>query len=193
MEMPLIDCSRCKATLPPSIFNVGTASCPICKVPITAYAFPALLKPVEPGKVGEVLLVEGESSCFYHSEKKAVVTCSYCGRFLCALCDVDFNGEHLCPPCIESGKKKGKMKNLENRRVLYDDIAMALAVVPILFYCVIPVTAPIALYVSIKNWNRPTSIVPRGKGRFIAAMVIASLQILGMLGLLIAALVSWKD
>src|SRR6187549_347010 len=104
-----VRCSRCQALLPVASYrNDEMVPCPSCSSALQVYAFPALFRPVEAGKTGDLVIVDGESSCFYHPEKKAVVTCSYCGRFLCALCDVDFNGEHLCPPCIESGKKKGK-------------------------------------------------------------------------------------
>ena len=45
-----------------------------------------------PGRitVADALLSEGESSCFYHPNKRAVVPCDQCGRFLCTLCRVDF-------------------------------------------------------------------------------------------------------
>ena len=34
---------------------------------------------------------------------------------------------HLCPGCLEAGQTKGKIQQLENRRVIYDNIALALA------------------------------------------------------------------
>jgi hypothetical protein len=40
------------------------------------------------------------------------------------------------------------------------------------------ITAPIALYLAIRHWKSPTSLVRRTKIRFILAMVLASLQIL---------------
>ena len=49
----------------------------------------------------------------------------------CALCSIDFAGRHLCPACLESGKTKGKMADLENRRVLYDNIALAVSLLPL--------------------------------------------------------------
>ena len=70
------------------------------------------------------MLVDGEASCFYHPAKKAVLPCESCGRFLCAVCDVEMNGQHLCPACLASGKKKGRLKQLENRRTLYDSLAL---------------------------------------------------------------------
>lgn len=154
-------------------------TCSGCGSSVRVLAFPAALTPVAAGKTGDLILVDGEASCFYHSEKKAVLACSYCGRFLCSLCDVEMNGEHLCPPCIESGKKKGKLKNLENHRVRYDDVALALAILPMLFSCLVALTAPIAMYVAIRYWNAPGSIIPRSKVRFVIAIIFATVQIVG--------------
>ena len=178
-------CSRCNTPLPVEAFNTGeTASCPGCQAKTLVTVFPALLREIASGRPAETLLVDTDASCFYHPQKKAEIACSNCGRFLCALCDVDLNGQHLCPPCIETGKQKGKMKNLENRRVLYDDIALSVAVVPMIIFYFSILTAPIALFVAIRYWNAPGSIVPRSKIRFILAIGIAILQLLGWATLL---------
>src|SRR5438874_13754528 len=89
--------------------------------------------------------MEGEAGCFYHPQKRAIIPCAACGRFLCALCDVELNDEHLCPVCLETGRKKGKLTQLETKRTLYDSSALILSVLPII--CLWPlsiVTAPAA-------------------------------------------------
>jgi hypothetical protein len=112
-----------------------------------------------------------------------------CGRFICALCDVEMSGQHVCPSCIETGLKKRKMPNLENRRVLYDDIAVALSIIPMIFFWPTIVTAPASIYISLCYWKSPTSIIPRSKVRFIIAILISLLQIT-VWGLLISYLVT---
>ncbi len=125
------------------------------------------------------MLLEGESTCFYHTEKRALLPCQGCGRFLCALCDCELNGEHFCPPCLESGVTKGRIKSLENRRIKHDSIALTLAIAPMLVFYITIVTAPVTLYLSIRHWNSPISIVPRTKIRFILAIALSTLQIVG--------------
>ena len=71
------------------------------------------------------------------------------------------------------------MKNLQDRRVLYDDLAVALAVLPILFWPITLVTAPLAIYYSIRYWKTPGSIVPRTQIRRILAIFFAGLQMVG--------------
>jgi hypothetical protein len=145
-----------------------------------AFAFPALVRPISSGKPAEQILIEGEAGCFYHPQKKAVVACEYCGRFLCGLCDIDLNGQHLCTSCIEAGKKKKSMTTLENRRVLYDDMALAFAILPLISFFFTLVTAPIAIFLAIRHWNTPSSIIPRrSKVRMLLAIGIALMQIGG--------------
>ena len=108
--------------------------------------------------------------------------CEGCGRFVCALCDCELHGQHFCPLCIETGKTKGKIKSLDSQRTLYDSIALALTVVPMVFFILIYftiITAPVALFVAIRYWKAPQSILRRTKFRFILAIVLALLQIVG--------------
>ena len=187
MTARLIACTKCRAPLPPASYNVpGLRQCLACGASSQVEVFPAALRPPGPGASGERVHMEGEASCFYHPAKKAVVPCESCGRFLCAVCDVELSGAHLCPACLESGKKKGRLKQLENTRTLYDSLALAVAVFPIIAWPFTLVSAPIALYLAIRYWNAPTSIVRRSKWRAVLAIVIALLQIAGWVAVFVA-------
>jgi hypothetical protein len=175
--------------LPYQLYNTSqVADCPSCGLPLRVDVFPALFKQHGTGQTGENIVVENESSCFYHPKKRAVVPCAACGRFLCALCDIEFNGRHLCPQCLEVGEKKRKMKSLETQRVLYDDIALALAIIPAIFVWPTIITAPMSLFIAIRHWKSPLSIIPRTKVRFIIAMALSCLQITGWMFLFIKLL-----
>ncbi len=180
MTPRLIACTKCEAALPPALYNAPEPGrCPGCGAVEEVEIFPAALCPPGPGSAGEAVLVDGEAGCFYHPAKKAVVPCESCGRFLCAVCDVEMNGRHLCPGCLESGKKKGQFKQLENRRTLYDSMALALALYPMIIIWLTIITAPIALYIAVRYWNAPLSVVRRSKWRAGLAITIALLQIVG--------------
>jgi hypothetical protein len=159
--------------------------CPACGTELHVDVYPALLRKDAPPRSGERLLVEDEASCFYHPTKKAAVPCALCGRFLCSLCDVEFDGRHLCPSCLESGKKKQRIANLDNYRVLYDNIALALAVFPMLLWPFTFVTAPVAMFVTLRYWRAPSSLVPRTKIRFVLASLLAGLQVAGWTSLIV--------
>jgi hypothetical protein len=176
----LVQCPKCHAWLLEGIFNQPELSpCPACGVPLQVEIFPALFRKIAPGQSGETVVVEGESSCFYHPQKKAVLPCDGCGRFLCALCDCQLNSQHFCPACLEAGRTKGKIKSLENQRTLYGSIALSLAFYPILIFYFTIITAPMALFVAIRYWKSPPSLVNRSKTSFVIAIIFALLQIAG--------------
>ncbi len=124
-------------------------------------------------------MVDGEASCFYHPQKRASVPCAACGRFLCALCDVDLNGEHFCPACMDTGQKKGKLTQLENKRFLWDSAALGVALLPLLMWPITMLTAPAAIVIAIAGWKKPSSMIPRTRVRLYAALLIAGAQIVG--------------
>ena len=83
------------------------------------------------------------------------------------------------PGCLESGGKKGRIKSLENSRMRYDQIALSLAVVSILFFCLSIITAPLAIFFAIRSFKAPGSLVGSTRTRSIIAIVLASLELIG--------------
>jgi len=176
--MKEISCTHCHTLIPTGYYNTSNLiPCPSCHASIRIDTFPAFYRGFQPGEEGETL-IDDQASCFYHPQKRAVIPCDYCGRFLCALCDVELSGKHLCPGCLEAGKKKGRIVNLDRHRVLYDGVALRVALLPIITVWFTIVTAPIAIYLSIRHWNSPMGVIRRTKARFLLAIVISGLQIL---------------
>jgi hypothetical protein len=187
MESSPVKCSKCQAVLPAESFNTGQFSlCPSCQAPLAVEVFPAILQTLSAAAPAEPLLVEGQSSCFYHPSKKAAIVCDACGRFLCNLCDLELNGRHVCPVCLETGRKKSKYKDLENTRVLWDHLALSMTIIPPLL-CFWPglVGAPLALYVVLRYRKAPCSITGKSSLAFAAAAVLAVLEIIAGVTLII--------
>lgn len=180
MHNQLITCTKCNIPLPKQSYNTFDLSdCPSCNALIRVDVFPALLREQKTDQAGADELFDNESGCFFHPQKKAVTPCAICGRFLCSMCDIDFNGQHVCPACIDTGKKKKKLKNLETHRTLYDNISLVLATIPLLIFYITFITAPISLFIALRHWKSPSSIIPRTKVRFILAIFFSALQITG--------------
>lgn len=178
-----IACVECGTDLPPDFANTGEfLACPSCAASLRVYAFPALHRGAS-AALPEPALAMGEASCFYHPQKKAVVACDSCGRFLCALCDVELSESHRCPGCLETGKRKQSLAPVENRRFLYDGLALALATFPLLMWPFTLFTAPTAIFLVVRHWRQPLSILPRSKIRFVLAFLLALAQICGWLAL----------
>jgi hypothetical protein len=170
-------CSRCDTRLALEAVNTAAlATCSACGATLQADVYPALFNGLASGHTGDRLQSQQEAGCFYHPDKRAQRPCSACGRFMCALCDIELEGRHLCPACLEKGKSSEQISQLVDRRVCYDQIALLVAFLPIFMVWVTIVTAPIALYLSIRYWNTPTSIVPRTRIRFVVAIVLSALQ-----------------
>jgi len=169
-------CSKCRAELPLHDFNRGGFSaCPVCNATIRVEAFPALFRPPVKANAGELVMVPGESACFYHENKKAAAVCEACGRFLCGLCDCFMHGKHLCPSCLETGKQKRTIEQLDNVRPLYGYTAMLCAVIPTFL------TGLIAIYLSLRHRKSPGSLVGRHhRWQMPVALVLGFLQVVGL-------------
>jgi len=180
MSLRPINCPKCTRQFPDEFLNLPDFQpCPSCDAPVRVEIFPAFFRPIQTGNAGEVILTDSEASCFFHPQKRAVVPCAACGRFLCALCDCELNGQHYCPGCLETGKTKGKIKSLEASRTRYDNIALALTLYPLIIFYFTLICAPIALFFVIRHWNSPRGMTERSRIRLIIAGVIALLEIAG--------------
>jgi hypothetical protein len=175
-------------SIPPDYWNSAhQTACRACGERVIAHVFPARNAPAAaaaPAATGE-----GEASCFYHAANQAVAACEECGRFLCSLCELDLDARRLCPACLERGVNLEKAASLETQRVQYDTLAIHLTTWPILTVWLPLFTAPTALYLVLRHWKTPMSILPRSRARLWIALLLAAGEILGIAGLI--ALVIW--
>jgi len=180
-------CPECRTPIRETEINqLRLTRCSGCDHYLQAELFPAFFRTVGTAQGAEDILLEGESTCFNHPAKKAIVPCFGCGRFLCSLCDCELSGKHFCPACLETGRTKKKIKNIERERTRYDNIALSLVFFPILLFYLTFITAPIAMVVAVRNWNSPPSLIDRSRARFVIAIIFAALQIVGWCVLVIA-------
>ena len=106
---------------------------------------------------------EEDASCFYHENKKAAHACGQCGRFVCLLCSAQIGDALLCPACVVSGEKKSN--RLERGRTLYDSLALIVATLPAFTVSFSVIGGPVAVYLALRYWKRPGSIVRRYQWR----------------------------
>jgi len=165
-------CGQCSWPVPPEMWNQDALRCPVCRQRIRALAFPAILSQ-RAGAEPQAVLADTEAACFYHPGSRAAIPCDQCGRFLCSLCDIEIDSRHLCSKCFEAGVASNQLEVAEKQRTMYDTIALALATLPALLFWPAVIGAPAALYVVIRRWHAPGSIVPRTRIRFYLAAVAA--------------------
>jgi hypothetical protein len=142
------------------------------------------------GAAGETVRQQGQAECYYHPGKQAVIHCSACGRLLCSLCEIELDGHILCMRCIESGHSNQKIRSLENHRILYSNIALALSIIPALFVFPTLITGPAAIYVALRYWKAPGSIVKRMRWRSVLAIFFGAGQVAAWISFLIGMMVS---
>jgi len=185
MEIPpkisSLTCPNCGTPFPLAESEAANLEhCPKCARQTKVFMFPALERPFTGGTAAEAVMLEGEATCFYHAQKRAQVPCDACGRFLCALCDLEFNGQHLCPQCLEAGAKKGKLHSLERQRTRWDQIVISLLVLPlVLCWILLPLTSLVTIVLVIWKWNAPPSLVANTRLRLIVGTVLALVELLG--------------
>jgi hypothetical protein len=149
-------------------------SCWHCRTDFEFLGFPQLTAE-RPRPVPKAVLVADSATCFYHATNQAEAACETCGRFVCAVCTIDFGGRRVCPPCITSIKDEDAQQ--VTRRTLYDGIALGLAVLPILAWPVTLITAPAALGCVIFGWRKPRSIIAERRTKLVMAGMLALIQI----------------
>jgi hypothetical protein len=170
-----LSCPKCRRTVPEAYWQgVDVVRCPFCEGHFEQIRFPALGAATQVDRAA--VLGTDEANCYFHAQNRAEIACDGCGRYICAVCNVSFAGRHFCPSCLEA---RADRRNLpENNRVLYEHIAVVLAVLPMLIWPFTLLTAPAAIGVCIYGWRKPGSLLPRRrKLRFIIAGTMASLQI----------------
>jgi len=183
MSSGRVACLGCGRDLPVDFENgADYLACPSCLERVRVFAFPALRK-TSPVSAALPAVETGEASCFYHPHKRAIVVCDHCGRFICGLCDVEIGESHRCPACLETGKRKRQLAEVENRRVLFDCLALTVAIVPILIWPLTLLTAPASLFIVVRYWRQPLSILPRSRVRFVIAFIIGLAQVCGWVAL----------
>lgn len=187
-------CPKCRRTL--RLFAQGSPGrrdigCKACGSLAHTWLFPAFRQDLSKADTGEEIVADDECQCFFHEDKRAVRACDRCGRLICALCDVPFGPENLCPQCIAKGQKKaGRRAN--NSRILYGHLALYITLFATLSVWGTCISAPIVLFMCFYYWKKPGPTCGGGRWQFILAGLVSLAQLgiwLTLLGGLIVAVV----
>lgn len=166
---------------PPEGAECGqTFNCPSCGKPAILYRFPSLSKRLAAESCGRQAQ-EGEAVCFHHPDRQAETACEACGRFLCSLCGIDFNGHMLCPICLAQTQRDAASH--VPRRLRYDKLALFSVSISPLLYCISIFNACLSLYLCFRHWRTPLSVLPYNRWRFVVAGVLAAALVALWLGL----------
>ena len=164
-------CPSCGGDVIPVETETGWQSCPSC-----ADRLQICLWPVVQQNTNAATALSDQATCFFHPDKAFQACCQRCGRFVCALCDLQLGAEHVCPTCFErgrsdSGAEAGKAE-WRYRDVLYDSIAVTVGWGWIILWPTIVAAIPAVIFLHVKYRNAPRSyLIPRSGWRFWSAYV----------------------
>ena len=165
-----VTCPECNGILASVVdTNTGWQSCPYCEKRLQVRVWGAVRQ-----ITNAAAALANQATCFFHPDKVFQACCRRCGRFVCALCDLQLGAEHVCPTCFErgradSGVAAGKAE-WRHRDVLYDSIAVTVGWCWILFWPLIVAAIPAAIFLHVKYRKAPRSyLIPRHGWRFWAA------------------------
>lgn len=175
------------------MFNVARWSrCPKCRALTEAHVFPALFGA---GSTRQPT-ANAEGVCAFHPKKAAVASCRQCARGVCALCEVEVEGETMCPACANLQGREGRLGPLESETVRYDALALMLGLWPLillftLWICwpVYLLTAGATFYVVVRYWRAAErAFLPRPQAHLVLAAMLGGLQLLVAAGF---AVLTW--
>jgi hypothetical protein len=166
-------CPGCRGDVAQAATPNGWQSCPYCgkKLQISIWT-------VVRSNTNATVALSEQATCFFHPDKAFQACCQRCGRFVCALCDLQLGAEHICPACFERGRgnsgagaEAGKAE-WRHRDVLYDSIALTVGWGWILFWPTIVAAIPTVIVLHVKYRKAPhSSLIPRYGWRFWMAYV----------------------
>lgn len=164
-------CPGCSGEVAQAATQNGWQNCPYCGKRLQISVWP-LVRP----NTNAAVALSDQATCFFHPDKAFQACCQRCGRFVCALCDLQLGAEHVCPTCFERGRANSgadaSKAEWRHRDVLYDSIALTVGWGWILFWPTIVAAIPTVIVLHIKFRKAPrSSLIPRYGWRFWMAYV----------------------
>ncbi len=166
-----VTCPGCNGDVTPVGTEGEWQNCPYCQRKLQIRVWGAVRQ-----NTNAAAALSDQATCFFHPDKAFQACCQRCGRFVCALCDLQLGAEHVCPACFErgrggSGADTGKAE-WRHRDVLYDSIALTVGWGWILFWPTIVAALPTVIILHVKFRKAPrSSLIPRYGWRFWMAYV----------------------
>lgn len=124
-------CPRCDAKLTKDWIHSGIIECPDCRGTFEATAFEPPPPVLHVAPVGGS--IAGENACANHARNAAVTSCTRCGLFICALCEMNVGSGPLCPACFDRVRSEGALPSVAKKVRDYAAMARVSSVVGLLF------------------------------------------------------------
>lgn len=166
-----VPCPNCGGQVAPIESETGWQSCHSCANRLQVCHWPVVQR-----NNNAATALSDQATCFFHPEKAFQACCQHCGRFVCALCDLQLGAEHVCPACFERGRTdsgaEASKSEWRHHDVLFDSIALTVGWAWIFFWPIIIAAIPTVIFLHVKYRKAPRSyLIPRSGWRFWMAYV----------------------
>ena len=166
-----IVCPECGGSVARLETRSGWQKCPFCEKQLQFRTWLVVRQ-----ATNAAAAIPEKATCFFHPDKAFQACCQRCGRFVCALCDLQLGEEHICPTCFERGRSEaglaGGKAEWRHRDVLYDSMSLMIGWIWIFFWPTILAAIPITITLHVKYRKAPRSyLIPRSGWRFWVAYV----------------------
>ena len=151
--------------------------------------FPARRK-ADPPPVRLRDVAENEAACFYQEGKGADHACAYSGRFMSELHTVHAGEKTYAFDVLSEFRKDRVPGPFHDRVIRFDRIGYYVALLPFLIplygILALPLTIPGAITLAIIASKKRSTVYGNTRGFIIATWVIVGLQVLGVIGVILA-------
>ncbi len=133
--------------------------------------------------------MQGATQCFYSPSRAASHECAHCGVLMSEPWAARWGDKTVCLKCLEHLRVEAKESQFRHKIVLWDSIALQLALMPftIILWWAVFFSAPAALCIAVGRWNAPRSMTSSGRKKMILAATLALLQIAGVIAVIVAS------
>ena len=173
-------CPSCDATLDASLVQYGTTSCPYCGTRFEGTTFTPRERRHEAVQVVTETPDGVSAACANHARNAAVTSCSRCGLFICALCDMNVGEGSFCPSCFDRAQDPNAAGGAPSRYRDYATMSISAATISLLCSLFMLPLGFFAVYWGVKGVRQRRAEGSNIIGPVIA-MVIGGLQSVGML------------
>lgn len=120
------------------------------------------------------------AACANHARNAAVTSCSRCGLFICALCDMNVGEGSFCPSCFDRSRDQSVLGGATTRYRDYATMSISAAAFSLLCSTLFLPLGAFAIYWGVKGVRQRRA---EGTGIVgpVIAIVIGALQTVGLL------------
>lgn len=157
--------------------------CPVCRTRFEATLFPRFYG-ASLEEEPDLPAAEGEAACSFFPQWRAVAVCDECGSFLSHRASLEWSARVLCLPCLHRLREVEQRPDCLARARHNDRLALALVtwLAPLTLF-----TAPVALFLLLRQRSRPASLVPRGRALWWIALGLSG----GWIAFWIFVFIAW--